>query len=571
VDNREVIRILRDIAVYLDMEGIPFKPRAYEKAAYSLEALTEDLSALYSLGGLRALQQLPGVGAAIAVKIEELLKSGTLAYYEDLKKRIPVDVTALTSIEGLGPKMVKALYESLNIRTIEDLEEAANAGKIRNLPRFGAKSEEKILRGIAFRKSFGGRFSLGTVLALIREVENRLRNLPWVQDVSVAGSIRRRRETVGDADILVVSENAEKVMEFFVSMPEVHHIHGKGHTKTMVKLRNGIHVDLRVVPQESYGAALNYFTGSKDHNVALRKIAQDKGLKLNEYGLFRGSKKIAGQMEEEIYRALDLQYIPPELREDRGEIQAAREGRIPPLIGHRDLKGDLQTQTKWTDGANTIEEMVEEARRIGLTYIAITDHTRSLAMTGGADEEKLLRQMKEIDRINKRLSGFTVLKGAEVNINKDGTLDICDDVLAMLDVVGIAVHSHFNLSRKEMTKRIQRAMENRHADILFHPTGRVINKREPYEVDIDAIIGTAKATGTILEIDALPDRLDLKDDHIQRAVSAGVKLVIDSDAHSAQHFRFLEFGIDQARRGWARTEDVVNTKPIPEFLDCLKK
>ncbi|MFQ5541630.1 MAG: DNA polymerase/3'-5' exonuclease PolX, partial [Candidatus Binatia bacterium] len=433
------------------------------------------------------------------------------------------------------------------------------------------KMEQKILRGIEFLKQGSGRITLGAALPLILEIQGRLRELADVEGVEVAGSIRRRKETVGDADILAISRKPERVMDFFVSMPEVAHVLGKGKTKTMIKLKNNLDVDLRVVPDESFGAALNYFTGSKDHNVALRRIAQEKGIKLNEYGLFRGSKQIAGKTEEEIYKVLGLSFIPPEIREDQGEIEAAKMGKIPNLVGYHDLRGDLQIQTTWTDGANSIEEMAEEARRLGLEYIAITDHTKGLAMTGGSDEKKLLRQMATIEEINRSLKGITVLKGAEVNINKDGTLDIKDEVLAELDVVGIAVHSHFNLPRREMTERIKRAMRNPHADILFHPTGRVIQKREPYDVDMDEIIKTAKETGTVLEVDAYPDRLDLKDEHVRKAVEAGVKLVIDSDAHSVNHVRFLEFGVAQARRGWARKKDVINTLPEKHFLRSLKR
>ncbi|MEK7377991.1 MAG: PHP domain-containing protein, partial [Candidatus Binatota bacterium] len=397
------------------------------------------------------------------------------------------------------------------IKTAADLEKAARSGKIRGLPHFGEKMEQKILKGIEFLKQGSGRFPLGSALPLIGEIEQRLRELPEVEEVVVAGSTRRWKETIGDADILAISRKPEKVMEFFVSMSEVMHVQGQGKTKSTVKLKNGMDVDLRVVPRESFGAALNYFTGSKDHNVALRKIAQEEGLKLNEYGLFRGNKRIAGKTEEEIYKALGLAFIPPELRENQGEIEAAQKGELPNLVGYRDLRGDLQTQTTWTDGANSIAEMAEEAKRLGLEYIAITDHTKGLAMTGGSDEKKLLKQMAEIDKINRSLKGITILKGAEVNINKDGTLDIKDEVLARLDVVGIAVHSYFNLLKREMTERIVRAMRNPHADILFHPTGRVIQKREPYDVDMDILIKTAKETGTVLEIDAYPDRLDLKD------------------------------------------------------------
>jgi DNA polymerase (family 10) len=329
-------------------------------------------------------------------------------------------------------------------------------------------------------------------------------------------------------------------------------------------------LDVRVVAAESFGAALNYFTGSKAHNVALRRLAQERHLKLNEYGLFRGNRRIAGRTEEEIYAAFDLPYIPPELREDQGEIEAARAGHLPKLIEQGDLRGDLQIQTTWTDGANSIEEMAAEAKRLGLEYIAITDHTRGLAMTGGSDEAKLRKQIREIRRLNQALRGITILAGAEVNINRDGTLDIADETLAQLDVVGIAVHSHFNLPRGEMTARIIRALRNPHADILFHPTGRVIQRRDAYDVDMDAVIAEAKRTGTALEIDAYPDRLDLRDEHVRRAVQSGVKLTIDSDAHSVNHIRYLSFGIDQARRGWATKKDVLNTRPLKEFLRGLK-
>lgn len=569
--NTELAQMFREIALYLEMQGVQFKPRAYEKVAYALEALEESVAEIYNRGGIKALREIPGVGEAIAEKIEEIVQTGKLKYYEELKREVPVDVRGLTAIDGVGPKFVKVLFQELRVKGVSDLERAARAGKIRGLPHFGEKMEQKILKGIEFLKQGSGRFPLGSVAPLIAEIEGRLRGLPEVSEVVVAGSVRRRKETVGDGDILAISRKPEKVMEFFVSMPEVMHVHGKGKTKTMVKLKNGMDVDLRVVAKESFGAALNYFTGSKDHNVALRRIAQEKGLKLNEYGLYHGSKRVAGKTEEEIYEALGLSFVPPEIRENQGEIEAAKKGELPDLVGYQDLRGDLQIQTTWTDGANSIEEMAGEAKRLGLEYIAITDHTKSLAMTGGADEKKLLKQMAAIDKINRSLKGITLLKGAEVNINKDGTLDIEDEVLAKLDVVGVAVHSHFNLPRREMTERIQRAMRNPNADILFHPTGRVIQKREAYDVDMDAIIKTAKETGTILEIDAYPDRLDLKDEHVRKAVEGGVKLVIDSDAHSVNHIRFLEFGVAQARRGWAGKSDVINTRPLKEFRKCLKQ
>lgn len=569
LSNVEVARILREIAMLLEMENVPFKPRAYEKAAYAVESLSEPLAELLEKGGERAVEELPGVGKSIAEKIVTLVRTGRLPYYEELHAKVPVDLTALSSIEGLGPKNIKVLYEKLGIRTVEELEEAARAGKIRNLPHFGEKSEQKILRGIEFLKRSQGRFLLGAVLPLVREIERRLEQVRGVRRVAIAGSIRRCKETVGDGDLLVVADDPDAVMDFFVSMPEVQYVHGKGHTKSSVKLHMGMDLDLRVVPPESWGAALSYFTGSKAHNVAMRRIAMEKGLKLNEYGLFRGERAIAGKTEEEVYEALGLQYIPPELREDTGEIEAAREGKLPRLIEYGQVRGDLQVQTNWTDGAHSIEEMVEAARRLGREYIAITDHTRALAMVG-LDAAKLREQMRYIDQLNAKLRGFRILKGAEVNIDRDGSLDIDDETLAQLDVVGIAVHSYFHLPRAEQTRRIVRAMQNPNADILFHPTGRALLKREPYDVDLDEVFAAALKTGTVLEIDGYPERLDLRDEHVRKAVEAGVKLVIDTDAHSVHHLDYLFFGIATARRGWATAADVLNTLPVEEFLSRLK-
>jgi DNA polymerase (family 10) len=389
--------------------------------------------------------------------------------------------------------------------------------------------------------------------------------------VAVAGSIRRRRETVGDADLLAVARRPAAVVAAFTALPGVARVLGRGDTKASVRLDSGLQVDLRVVPAESFGAALLYFTGSKAHNVALRQLAIKRRLKLNEYGLFRGARRVAGRTEAEVYEHLGLACVPPELREDQGEIEAARGGTLPRLIEPGALRGDLQIQTDWTDGADSIEAMARAARAAGLEYIAITDHTVGLAMTGGADAAKLRRQMRAIDRLDRTLGGIRILKGAEVNVNRDGTLDIDDDTLAALDVVGIAVHSHLGLPRAEMTRRIVRAMRNPHADILFHPTGRVLGKREPYDVDMDAVIHTARKTGTVLELDAFPDRLDLRDEHVRRAVAAGVPIVIDSDAHSVKHLPFPRlYGVDQARRGWATARDVLNTRPVDAFLSALK-
>lgn len=567
--NADIAKTLQEIASLLDMQGIPFKPRAYEKAAHAIKIIDLPVEEIYRRDGLEGLKEISNIGASIAVKIATLIETGRLPYLEELREKSPVDLARLSAIEGLGPKTINTLHEQLGIRTIEDLERAALAGKIQALPHFGEKSEQKILKGIAFLRS-GGRHLLGAVLPLVNEIQARLKTVPGVKQVEVAGSIRRRMETVGDADLLVVSQDPDRVMDYFVSMPEAIYIHAKGSAKSSIKLKNGMDVDLRVVPEESFGAALCYFTGSKAHNIALREIALSKGLKLNEYGLFRRDRPIAGRTEEEVYDALGLPFIPPELREDTGEIGAALVGALPALIGYDDLRGDLQVQTDWTDGAHSIEEMAAEAKRLGREYIAITDHTKSLTVTRGSDEEQLRRQMAAIDALNRKISGIALLKGAEVNILKDGSLDIDDEVLAQLDVVGIAVHSHFGLPREEMTRRVIRAMQNPHADILFHPTGRRIQRREPVDIDIDAVIQTAKETGTVLEVDAFPDRLDLKDEHVRKAVEAGAKLVIDSDAHHLRHLSHLHFGIGMARRGWARRSDILNTLGLDDFLGSLK-
>ncbi|MGC8981533.1 MAG: DNA polymerase/3'-5' exonuclease PolX [Minisyncoccia bacterium] len=571
--NQEIAKLLRMMSLYLEMKDIKFKPQAYEKAAYSIEALEEDIEEFIKKKGKEGLKELPGIGESIADKIIEFLKTGKIKELEDFKKEVPVDIETLSSIEGIGPKTIYKLYKSLNIKNLEDLEKACKEHKIRRLPGFGELSEEKILKGIEFYKQGGGRFVLGFVMPLVEKLLEYLKKCDYVEKLEVAGSYRRRKETIGDVDILATSKNPEKVMDYFVNFPEVDHIYAKGPTKTMVRLKIGLDVDIRVVSEESFGAALAYFTGSKDHNIKLRELAMKKGWKLNEYGLFdENEKMIAGTTEEEIYKKLNMQFIPPEMRENRGEIELALENKLPKLIDYGSLKGDLQIQTNWTDGQNSIEDYAKEAIKIGLEYIAITDHTKSLAMTGGLDEEKLLEQMKEIDRLNEKYKGkIKILKGAEVNILKDGSLDIKDDILEKLDFVGAAIHSNFNLPRSVQTERLIKAMQNKNVDCIFHPTGRVINKRPPYEIDIEKIIEAAKETKTLLEIDAFPDRLDLKDEYIKICIEKGVKLLIDSDAHSILHLYYLDLGVAQARRGWAKGEDILNTFPLDKFLNFIKK
>jgi DNA polymerase (family 10) len=576
--NKSVAEILYDIAEYLNIDGVPFKPRAYEKVAETIEGLEESVSEIYQKGGIKALEDIPGIGISIAEKIEEFIKTGKIKYYEELKKKMPVEIDSLRKVEGLGPQSIKNLYEKLGIRTIGDLEKAAREKKIRTLEGFGEKSEEKILKSLGFLEKSSGRFILGFVMPEVEGIVKRIHDQRDVEKAIVTGSVRRMKETIGDVDILAISKNAEPIMNYFVRMPEVVKVTAHGETKSAIKLKSGLNVDLRIVPKGSYGAALNYFTGSKAHNIALREIAIKKGMKLNEYGLFKVSGKketfVAGRTEEELYRALGLQYIEPEMREDTGEIELARENKLPKLIGYGDLKGDLQVQTNWTDGSDSIETMAREAVKSGLEYIVITDHTKRLAMTGGLDKKRIKKQMEEIDKVNKKLKSegkrMMVLKGSECDILKDGTLDLPDSILSQLDVVGVSVHSYFSLSREEQTERIKRAMNNRNVDIIFHPTGRVIQKREAYDVDMDELIRHAKRTNTILEIDALPERADLKDEYIRKCVAAGVKMSIDSDAHTPRHFQILRYGVAQARRGFAEKKDTINAWPLAKVRKLLK-
>ena len=569
--NSELAKILNEMTALLDMKEMAFKPRAYEYAAFSVESLEEGVDEIYKKGGLKALEDIPGVGRGIAERIEEYIKTGRIKDYEKLKKQFPIDLEGLMKIEGVGPRMAKKLYQKLKIKNQTDLEKAAKAGKLRGLGGFGEKSEKRILRSIGFLRQSHGRFLLGQVLPIVRKMLDELRALSYVKRAELAGSIRRMQETAGDLDILVISEKPSKVMDFFVNIPEVQDVLVKGPTKTSVRLKIGMDADVRVLPPESFGAAFQYFTGDKYHNIAVREIAIKKGYKLNEYGLYKGKKIVAGKTEEEIYEKLGMVWMEPELRTNNGEVAASLKGELPKLVGYDDLQGDLQVQTDWTDGKNSIREMAEAAKKRGLKYIVITDHTKRLAMANGLDEKRLAQQMAEIDKIQKQVNGIKILKGSEVDILKDGALDLSDESLAKLDIVGASVHSHFDMSEADMTKRIIQAMENPNVDILFHPTGRLIQKREPYQVNMNEIIKAAKRTKTVLEVNAYPERLDLKDEYIRKAVDAGVKLAVDSDAHAVAHFKFLEFGIAQARRGWAKREDIINAHPLEKMLSFLKK
>jgi DNA polymerase (family 10) len=569
--NKELAQIFYEIASYLEMEGVAFKPQAYEKAAITLETLEEDVEDIYKKGGLKALEEIPGVGKSIGEKIEEYLKTGKIKYYEDFKKRLPINLDEIIPVEGMGPKKIKILYEKLGIKNLEELEKAARAHKIAKLFGFGEKSEKNILEGIEFLKRSKGRFLLGDILPKVKEVSDKLKKIKEVERVDAVGSIRRMKETIGDVDFLVISKNPKVVMDFFVSLPGVIKIWGKGKTKASVRLREGFDMDIRVLPKRVYGAGLQYFTGSKEHNIVLRKLAIDKGLKLSEYGLFHGPKMIASETEEGIYKALGLQWIPPEIRENQGEIEAAQKGKLPQLIDYNDIRGDLHCHTNWSRKEYpSIVELAKNSQKMGYQYVGIADHTKFLRIENGLDERRIILRNNEIDKINKKLKGFRTLKGCEANILNDGSIDIRDDVLAQLDFVIAGVHSTFKMPREKMTERMIRAMKNPNVDIISHPTGRLIQRRDEYQIDLDKILRVAKETGTILEINSYPERLDLKDTNIRKAKEAGVKMVINTDSHHIDQMRFIEFGVAQARRGWAEREDIINTQQLEKLLKYFK-
>ncbi len=605
ISNTALSRALRLIAYLTELEetqdnsddkkNVVYKIRAYRRTADVIENLSSNVQEIYDKAGLRGLTEIPSVGKAIALKIEEYIKAGRIEHLEELKKKTPIDVEGFYQLEGIGigSKTVKSLYDRLGIKNLSELENAAADGRIRQVPGFSYKKEESILRKVRSLNKNRGRYLLGEIYPLVKRIEEGLSNLKDVKKAIVVGSFRRMKETVGDIDYLVLSDTPEIVMDYFASMPEVEEIIGKGPSKTFVRLNNGMDADLLVVPPESFGSAMQYFTGSKEHDVALRKIAISKGLRLNEWGVYdnKNNKMVAGSKEEEVYEMLGLEWIPPEMREDLGEVELARKERarenekqLPDLIDYDSLRGDLQVHSNETDGFMSIQDIALAAKeKFGLEYIVITDHTKGLAFAHGLDEKRLLHQANRISEINDKLkdyfkdhvgtggvNSFRILSGAEVNIMKDGSLDISDNVLDKLDVVGAAIHSNFAQPVEVQTDRLIKASQNPNVDIIFHPTGRVINKRDGYPVDVEKLINVAKDTNTVLEVDAHYNRLDLRDVHIRKAVQNGVKLVIDSDAHHYAHFSFLIFGIGQARRGWAKQSDILNTLSVDKMLNSLK-
>ena len=558
------------------MEGVAFKPYAYQKAADFIRALPEDVGDVYRRGGRKALEELPGIGKAMSDHIEEFLKKGKVAVYEEFKKKLPVDMDALLRVEGMGPKKAKVLYDKLGVKNLKDLERAAKKHQIAPLFGFGETTEKNILQGLEFLKTSKGRVRLHEALPFARDILQKLEQLKEVEKISVAGSLRRRKETIGDIDFLVVSKNPKKVMEFFVKLPGVEKIWGQGGTKSSVHMTQGFDMDLRVVPAKSYGSALQYFTGSQDHNIVTRRLAIEKGLKLSEWGIFRGAKQLPSKTEEDVYKALGLAWIPPELRENTGEIELAMKSKLPRLLELKDIKGDLHVHSNWGDpegGKDSIEALAKEAMALGYEYLGISDHTNDLNVERGLNEKELLEQNEYVKKLNKKFqasgSRFQVLHGCEANIRRDGSIDVKDSVLEKLDYVIAGVHSLHKMERPEMMARIEKAMKNPHVDVIAHPTGRIVGSRDEYQHDFDQMLKLAKQTGTVLEINA-SIRLDLRDLYIRRAKAEGVKMIINTDAHKKDQLNFMEYGVAQARRGWAEKADIINTLSIEALFKVFK-
>jgi len=566
VQNAEIVTMFDQAADLLEIKGDnPFRVRAYRRAARTIEGLPQSVGSM--LAKEADLSELPGIGKDLAGKITGIVESGHFDLLDQLKKKLPGDLGAMAGLPGLGPKRIKLLYDKAKVRTLDDLRRAIKVGKLHGLHGFGPVIEKKL--AAALEKPLAEkRFKLAVAEA---EAESLVAFLRDKGQVVVAGSYRRRRDTVGDLDILVTSKQGPAVGDKLVGYDNVADVLAHGSTRTTVLLRSGIQVDLRAVPEESYGAALLYFTGSKAHNIALRGIANARKWKLNEYGLFSGKRRIAGASEEEVYRKLGLAYIPPEMREDRGEIALALNGELPRLISAGDMRGDLHVHSDWTDGTASIANMAAAAQACGYAYMALTDHSRRQTMSHGLDPAKVARQLREIDKINGAFKGFTILKGIEVDILKDGELDLPDATLAQLDVVIASVHSFFDLPREAQTQRMILAMRNPHVSIVGHPSGRLIGEREPYDIDMDAITSTARDLDCYLEINAEPDRLDLNDIHAHMAKSKGVKIAISTDAHSVNAFQYMRFGVDQARRAWLTADDVINTRQFGDLRKLLKR
>jgi len=571
--NSLVAQILEQLADYSEMEDDqPYRARAYRRAAQTIEAMKEDI---YDLWKEHKLQDLPGVGENIEKKIDEILRTGKLETLEKMKSRTPVDVASLTRIEGIGPKTVKELNRQLGIHNVEEFEAAVKEGKMSNFRGLGARGKDQLLERIQRAKALSNRVLLVKALLLSDRVLDLVSKIPSVKRYAAAGSLRRMKETIGDLDILIESDDPTDSIDSFTKGDEVREVNQKGDLKASVKIDNNFQVDVRVVPSKSWGAALLYFTGSKPHNIELRTVAIRKGLRLNEYGLFKSEDQmVAGETEESIYAALGLDFIEPELRENRGEIEAAAAHALPKLVSLNDVKGDLQMHTEWSDGHDTIETMAEASKKMGYEYIAITDHIGSLKVANALDEERITEQRKVIDRLNKKYEGegvrFRILHGAEVNIKADGKLDMKDQVLKEFDIVLASIHSGFKDDIQKITMRITNSMENENVDILAHPTGRLLLERTGYPIDLSTVLDKALATETVLEIDGHPNRLDLSDENAFTAVRAGCMLSVDTDSHDSSELEYMKLGISQARRAWAERRSILNTMSYKELMRYLQ-
>lgn len=567
VHNADIASAFNEIADILEIEGAnPFRIRAYRNAARVVAGLPSEVGAMMARG--EDLSELPGIGRDLAQKIADLAATGTTPLLGRLREETPPVVTELLHLPGLGPRRVKLLHEKLGIATLPQLRQALRQGRLAGLPGFGERLTQRLLQAVEAQATASQRMKLATAAQYAEPLLAYLSGLPGVENAMVAGSYRRSRETVGDLDFVVAAKPAD-IVERFTRYPEVSRILAHGPTRGTATLRCGLQVDIRVVARESYGAALVYFTGSKAHNIAIRRLAQERGLKVNEYGVFRGGRRIAGDSEESVYGAVGLPLIPPELREDRGEIEAARHDRLPALVKLEDIRGDLHVHTTATDGRNSLRDMALAAARLGYAYIAVTEHSRRVTVAHGLDPARLSRQGIEIDRLNREDLGITVLKGIEVDILEDGKLDLPDSSLAKLDVVIGAVHSKFHLDRERQTERILRSLDSPYMTMLAHPTGRLIGEREAYDVDMPAILRKARERGRFVELNAHPDRLDLLDIHCRIAKEIGVPVSINTDAHSVHDYANMRFGIGQARRGWLDRNDVLNTRTLPQLKRLL--
>ncbi|MEM3791350.1 MAG: DNA polymerase/3'-5' exonuclease PolX [Candidatus Micrarchaeaceae archaeon] len=570
MSNAKIAEMLEEIADMLELEeGVSrFEVLAYRKAAMTIGTLQQDVKEIYEKKGIEGFLELPGIGKTIANSIKEYIEKGTMSKYERLKAKYPIDFPSLTKIQGMGAKKAYKLYKTIGVKDIEGLRRAVEEHKIRDIEGFGEKSEEEIRKGLELLEKGQGRILLGTALPVAEKIVRELLTSRLVEKAIICGSTRRMKETVGDLDILVISGNGEKVMDFVEKIDEVERTVVKGPTKTTVWLKIGISCDVRVVEKGSFGAAVQYFTGSKDHNIKIREIAIKKGYKLNEYGLFdkKGKNLAEGEDEEFIYKKLGLSYIEPEMRENRGEIELAREGKLPNLVKLEDIKGDLHVHSKYSDGADTIEEIAEAAKRLGREYIGMTDHSKSERQAGGMDDAGFKKYFEEIDRLNSKLEGIRILKSGEVDINKNGELDLEKSTLKEMDYVLASVHLNTRMGKEEMTKRIIKALDTGLVSILAHPTGRLINEREPIDFDMEKVLEAAERNNVALEIDSFPNRLDLNDENILKARSYKVKFSIDTDAHRTSHLEFMRLGVGTARRGWLEKERIINAMSYKELM-----